>query len=165
MGRPWAELLRHTFAIDVLECPSCNGGVMEPPCPSEFPERFDMFRFVSGCGTCDCGFDGEPCSMEFSFYRDQACSDLVLTQTLTTERVCADLAKPVAIGGVKLRVLAEGHGDCTNHGRVRIAEGEKIKPTWGETFCSRALSGGSSPRVCDGARPTRPAEKEVPRRS
>ncbi|WP_437741246.1 hypothetical protein WMF39_37165 [Sorangium sp. So ce1504] len=112
-------------------------GVMEPLCPSEFPERLDMYKSLAGCGTCDCGFDGDPCSMEFSFYRDQACSDLVVTQTLTTESVCTDLAEPVAIGGVKLHVLAEGHGDCTNHGRVGIAEGEKIKPTWGQTFCCK----------------------------
>ncbi|KYF81352.1 hypothetical protein BE11_15000 [Sorangium cellulosum] len=118
-----------------------DGGILEHPCPSEFPERLDMYRLVSGCGTCDCGFDGEPCSMEFSFYRDQACSDLVLTETLATEGVCIDLEEPVTFAGVKLRMLAEGHGDCIDRGRVGIVEGEKVKPTWGDTFCCKPAGG------------------------
>ncbi|WP_437956161.1 hypothetical protein WME76_32535 [Sorangium sp. So ce119] len=79
--------------------------------------------------------------MELSFYRDDACSDLALTQTLTTESVCIDLPEPVAFGDLQLRVLAEGHGDCIDHGRVGIAEGEKIKPTWGNTFCCKPAGG------------------------
>ncbi|WP_438039197.1 hypothetical protein [Sorangium sp. So ce128] len=121
------------------DLPRPGHGVTDAACPSEFPEKLDMYAFVSGCGSCDCELDGEACSMEFSYYSDQACSDLVLTQTLTTESVCTELAEPVAIGGIKLRMLAEGHGDCIDHGRVGIAEGEKIEPRWGQTLCCKPL--------------------------
>ncbi|WP_437315082.1 hypothetical protein [Sorangium sp. So ce385] len=100
-----------------------------------------MYRFVSGCGTCECEFDGEPCSMEFAYYSDRACSDLVLTQTLTTKSVCTELAEPVDIRGIKLRMLSEGHGDCIDHGRVRIEEGAKIEPDYGQVLCCKPLGG------------------------
>lgn len=79
--------------------------------------------------------------MEFSFYRDQACSDLVPTETLATEGGCIDVEEPVGFAGVKLRMLAEGHDDRTDRGRVGIVEGEKIRPTWGDTSCCKPAGG------------------------
>jgi hypothetical protein len=41
--RPWAELLRRTFAIDVLDCPTCKGRmtlvamVTEPKSVADYP--------------------------------------------------------------------------------------------------------------------------------
>ncbi|WP_437606891.1 hypothetical protein WMF20_39095 [Sorangium sp. So ce834] len=77
--------------------------------------------------------------MEFEYDSDPACSDLLLTHTPTTESVCIDLAEPAALGGIKLRMLAEGHGDCIDRGRVGL--GETIEPGWGQTFCCKPLGG------------------------
>ncbi|WP_437658709.1 hypothetical protein [Sorangium sp. So ce1182] len=110
-------------------------------CPPEFPERLDIYRAVSGCGACDCEPDGELCSMEFLFYKDEACSDLVLTQTLTTETACTELAEPVVIGSVKARMLREREGGCVDRGRAGIVEGEKIAPADGSALCCKPAGG------------------------
>ncbi|WP_159397790.1 hypothetical protein [Sorangium cellulosum] len=116
-------------------------GMTTLPCPAEFPERLDLYNAVSGCGTCDCELDGELCSMEFSYYKDEACSDLLLTQTVTTETACTELAEPAVIRGVKARMLKERVGGCIDHGRTGIMEGEKITPAEGSTFCCKPVGG------------------------
>ncbi|AUX36221.1 MULTISPECIES: hypothetical protein [Sorangium] len=136
--RVLSDGFRLCAAVNVTNNPA-EPSITDAPCPPELPEKLDMYRWVSGCGTCDCESDGELCSMEFSFYRDQACSELLLTHTPTTESVCIDLAEPAAMGGIKLRLLAEGHGDCIDRGRVGL--GEKIEPGWGQTFCCKPLGG------------------------
>jgi hypothetical protein len=45
--RPWAELLRRTFAIDVLECPACKGRMKLVAMVTE-PIR--IVRFLSALG-------------------------------------------------------------------------------------------------------------------
>ncbi|MGK4009294.1 transposase [Sorangium sp. So ce1036] len=45
--RPWAELLRRTFAIDVLECPACNGRMK---LVAMVTEPRNIVRFLSALG-------------------------------------------------------------------------------------------------------------------
>ncbi|XYI02417.1 hypothetical protein ACMHYB_22730 [Sorangium sp. So ce1128] len=45
--RPWAELLRRTFALDVLECPACKGRMKLVAMVTE-PSR--IVRFLSALG-------------------------------------------------------------------------------------------------------------------
>ncbi|WCQ95528.1 hypothetical protein NQZ70_08305 [Sorangium sp. Soce836] len=104
--RVLSDGFRHCVAMTADGAIVGPDDVLAHSCPSEFPEKLGMYRRVSGCGWCECEFDGEPCSMEFSYYSDRACSDLVLTQTLTTKSVCTELAEPVDIRGIKLRMLA-----------------------------------------------------------
>ncbi|WP_437983479.1 hypothetical protein [Sorangium sp. So ce117] len=45
--RPWAELLRRTFAIDVLECPACKGRMK---LVAMVTEPRNIARFLSALG-------------------------------------------------------------------------------------------------------------------
>ena len=45
--RPWAELLQRTFAIDVLECPKCQGRMR---LIARVTERASIRRFLTGVG-------------------------------------------------------------------------------------------------------------------
>jgi hypothetical protein len=45
--RPWAELLRRTFALDVLECPACKGGMK---LVAMVTEPRSIARFLSALG-------------------------------------------------------------------------------------------------------------------
>jgi hypothetical protein len=43
--RPWAELLKITFGVDVLECPTCQGRMTATRRPTS--------RFSEPCGNAD----------------------------------------------------------------------------------------------------------------
>jgi hypothetical protein len=49
--RPWAELLKRTFSVDVLECPKCKGRMK---LIAMLTERESVERYLSNIGELTC---------------------------------------------------------------------------------------------------------------